>query len=78
MHRRASRSPIATGNHRSPLGNRIPLTSLIQTLAVAEHLNFRHAAHALGVSLSSVSARVKTLEETLAFSCSSVMRAVSG
>ena len=34
-------------------------------LAVAEHLNFRHAANALGVSLSSVSARVKTLEEDL-------------
>ena len=32
---------------------------------VAEPLNFRHAANALGVSLSSVSARVKTLEEDL-------------
>lgn len=47
------------------LGSRIPLVSLIHTLAVAEHLNFRHAANALGVSLSSVSARVKTLEEEL-------------
>lgn len=47
------------------LGSRIPLASLIQTLAVAEYLNFRHAAQALGVSLSSVSARVKTLEEDL-------------
>lgn len=47
------------------LGARIPMASLIQTLAVAEHLNFRHAAKALGVSLSSVSARVKTLEEDL-------------
>jgi len=47
------------------LGSRIPLASLIQTLAVAEHLNFRHAANALGISLSSVSARVKTLEEDL-------------
>ncbi|MEO3434608.1 LysR family transcriptional regulator [Inquilinus sp. CAU 1745] len=47
------------------LGSRIPLASLIQTLAVAEHLNFRHASNALGVSLSSVSARVKTLEEDL-------------
>jgi len=47
------------------LRGRIPLTSLIQTLAVAEYLNFRHAANALGVSLSSVSARVKTLEEDL-------------
>lgn len=41
------------------------MASLIQTLAVAEYLNFRHAANALGVSLSSVSARVKTLEEDL-------------
>jgi predicted transcriptional regulator len=47
------------------LGSRIPMTSLIQTLAVAEYLNFRHAANALVVSLSSVSARVKTLEEYL-------------
>ena len=49
----------------SVLGSRIPLASLIQTLAVAEYLNFRHAANALGVSVSSVSARVKTLEEDL-------------
>ncbi|ELY0895655.1 LysR family transcriptional regulator [Pseudomonas aeruginosa] len=47
------------------LGSRIPLASLIQTLAVAEHLNFRHAANALGVSLSSISARIKALEEDL-------------
>lgn len=47
------------------LGGRIPMASLIQTLAVAEYLSFRHAANALGVSLSSVSARVKTLEEDL-------------
>ena len=45
------------------LGSRIPLASLIQTLAVAEYLNFRHAANALGVAQSSVSARVKALEE---------------
>ena len=47
------------------LGSRIPLLSLIQTLAVAEYLNFRHAANALGVAQSSVSARVKALEEDL-------------
>ena len=47
------------------LGGRVPMAALIQTCAVAEHLNFRHAAKALGVSLSSVSARVKTLEEDL-------------
>ena len=47
------------------MGGRIPLASLIQTLAVAEYLNFRHAATALGVAQSSVSARVKALEEDL-------------
>lgn len=47
------------------LGSRIPLAALIQTLAVAEYLNFRHAANALGVAQSSVSARVKALEEEL-------------
>ncbi len=50
---------------RSILGSRIPLTSLVQALAVAEHLNFRHAANSLGVSQSSVSARMKALEEQL-------------
>ncbi|WP_293409452.1 LysR family transcriptional regulator [Phenylobacterium sp.] len=47
------------------LGSRIPMTSLIQALAVAQYLNFRHAANALGVAQSSVSARVKALEEDL-------------
>ena len=47
------------------LGSRIPLASLIQTLAVAEHLNFHRAANTLGVSQSSVSARIKALEEEL-------------
>jgi DNA-binding transcriptional LysR family regulator len=48
----------------SPLGSRITLTALMQTLAVAEYLNFRHAANALGVSQSSVSERIKALEDT--------------
>jgi DNA-binding transcriptional LysR family regulator len=47
------------------LGSRIPLVSLIQALSVAEHLNFRHAATALGVSQSSVSTRIKQLEQDL-------------
>jgi len=47
------------------LDSRIPLASLIQTLAVAEYLSFYRAAQALGTSQSSVSARVKTLEEDL-------------
>ncbi|WP_435655996.1 LysR family transcriptional regulator [Brucella pituitosa] len=44
---------------------RIPMSSLIQALAVAEHLNFSHAASTLRVSQSSVSTRVKALEDDL-------------
>ena len=47
------------------LGSRIPLVSLIQTLAVAEYLSFCRAAQALGTSQSSVSARIRALEEDL-------------
>lgn len=47
------------------LSARIPMTSLIQMLTVAEYLNFRHAAAALGISQSSVSARIRALEEEL-------------
>lgn len=67
MRRRWHSAPMVDREWGVPtvLGSRIPLVSLIQTLAVAEHLNFRHAANALGVSQSSVSARVKTLEEDL-------------
>ena len=50
---------------RSPLGSRIPLVALIQALAVSEHLNFRRAAAALGMSQSAVSLRIKQLEEDL-------------
>lgn len=41
------------------------MAALLQTPAVAEHLNFRHAANSLGISQSSISARVKALEEEL-------------
>ncbi|RWR25425.1 LysR family transcriptional regulator [Sinirhodobacter populi] len=41
------------------------MASLIQTLAVAEHLNFRHAANALCMNQSTVSIRIKTLEQDL-------------
>jgi hypothetical protein len=58
VRRRVTKNSINGEDGRSPLGSHIPLTSLIQTLAVAEHLNFRHAANALGISLSSISARV--------------------
>ena len=50
---------------RSLLGTRIPLVALIHAVAVGEYLNFRHAALALGTSQSSVSERVRALEETL-------------
>lgn len=50
---------------KSPLGTRIPLSSLMQALAVAEHLSFRQAAVALGISQSSVSSRIKALETEL-------------
>src|SRR5574344_1933559 len=47
------------------LSGRVPMMTLVHTLAVAEYLNFRHAANAPGVAQSSVSARVKALEEDL-------------
>jgi DNA-binding transcriptional LysR family regulator len=43
----------------------IPLISLRQAVVVAEVLNFRHAANVLGVTQSSVSARIKMLEDAL-------------
>lgn len=47
------------------LGHRIPLIALIQALSVAEHLNIRKAAATMGVSQSSVSMRIKLLEQDL-------------
>jgi DNA-binding transcriptional LysR family regulator len=44
---------------------KIELISVIQALTVAEHLNFRRAAEALGVCQSSVSKRVIKLENLL-------------
>lgn len=52
-------------NTTSLLDGRIPLASLMQVLAIAECLNFRHAANRLGISQSSASTRIKTLEEDL-------------
>lgn len=43
----------------------IPLVALRHTVVVAEVLNFRHAANVLGTTQSSVSARIKALEEAL-------------
>jgi hypothetical protein len=47
------------------LRGRIPMTALVQTLAVAEYLSFHRATRALGTSQSSVSAHVKALEDDL-------------
>lgn len=64
--------PSETWQRPSRLGARIPLISLIETLAVAVYLNFRHAAKHLGVSEC-----IKRLEENLGVASSSVMRAGS-
>jgi DNA-binding transcriptional LysR family regulator len=56
----------AISSKRSKLrGRRITLECLIQTVAVAEHLSFLHAAGTLGVGQSSLSARIKRLEGEL-------------
>lgn len=66
MRRRRSAPTIdGQGGLPASLGSRIPLASLIQMLAVAEHLSFHRAAKALGVSQPSVSARIRTLEEDI-------------
>lgn len=62
---RTKKSRVEAATYSSILGTRVPLSSLIQTLKAAEYLNFRHAANAMGVSQSSISARVKALEEDL-------------
>ncbi|TPF76809.1 LysR family transcriptional regulator [Brucella gallinifaecis] len=59
-HRQASTGPLF--QLRS---GRIPMASLVQTLAVAEYLSFHRAAKALGTSQAGVSARIKALEEDL-------------
>jgi DNA-binding transcriptional LysR family regulator len=46
-------------------GFRIELTSVMHALKVAEHLSFRRATEALGVCQSSVSKRVRALENLL-------------
>lgn len=63
--RRRLTTPNQTSAVPSLLGTRIPMASLLQALAVAQHLNFRHAAAVLGVSQSSISSRIKALEEDL-------------
>lgn len=59
------RLTVPSRGPRTLLQGRVPMVALIQTLAVAEYLNFRHAANALGMAQSSISARVRMLEEDL-------------
>ena len=63
--RRRMTQDVDPSGLRTLLGTRIPLITLVQALAVAEYLNFRHAANRLGVSQSCVSTRIKALEEDL-------------
>jgi len=63
--KRTSGRTSQRGETKYTINTRIPLVSLRQALAVAEYLSFRHAASALGVTQSSVSARIKALEEAL-------------
>ena len=65
MRRRSTSMTDRQSGLPTALGSRIPLASLVQTLAVAEHLSFCRAAVALGTTQSSVSARIKALEEEL-------------
>jgi DNA-binding transcriptional LysR family regulator len=44
---------------------KIELTTVLQALKVAEHRSFRRAAEALGICQSSISKRVRTLEDVL-------------
>lgn len=65
MRRKRLVNRVQPGQPPPLLSGRIPMAALIQTLAVAEYLNFHHAAKALGISQSSVSARIRALEEEL-------------
>lgn len=64
MRRSARRRATPPDFPAAQLGQ-IPLIALRYAVVVAEVLNFRHAAEVMGVAQSSVSARIKTLEETL-------------
>lgn len=65
MRRRSASTGVGRRNATSTLGARIPLASLVQAIAVAEYLSFCRAAEALGTTQSSVSARIKALEDEL-------------
>lgn len=64
--RRRNFNSTRTEQRSALLRGRISLVSLLQTLAVAEHMSFRHAANVLGIAESCVSRRIRDLEEELA------------
>jgi DNA-binding transcriptional LysR family regulator len=63
--KRISNLRSQSGETKYSISTKIPLVSLRQALAVAEYRSFRHAASVLGITQSSVSARIKALEEGL-------------
>lgn len=64
MRRSARTRSKSTEFAQAQLGQ-IPLVALRHAVVVGDVLNFRHAANVLGVTQSSVSARIKALEEAL-------------
>ncbi|MCI4591197.1 LysR substrate-binding domain-containing protein [Sphingobium sp. BYY-5] len=64
MRRSARTRNKSTEFAQAQLGQ-IPLVALRHAVVVGDVLNFRHAANVLGVTQSSVSARIKALEEAL-------------
>lgn len=65
MRWRRTKQGKAASQMRCDMLRGIPLVSLRHAVVVAEMLNFRHAANVLGVTQSSVSTRIKGLEEKL-------------
>jgi DNA-binding transcriptional LysR family regulator len=65
VHKRGSVKQPTTIEHTLLRCGRFPMVALIQTLAVAEYLSFHRAARMLSTSQSSVSQRIRALEEDL-------------
>ena len=59
------RRPVEPDSSQLLYQRRIPIVALIHSSAVAQHLSFHRAAQALGTSKSSVSERIRALEEDL-------------
>lgn len=63
--RRSARTRNKSAEFSQVQLGQIPLVALRHAIVVGDVLNFRHAANVLGVTQSSVSARIKALEDTL-------------